>query len=84
MDATVPPVEVADDAHAPRVGRPHGEVHARPHAVRHRPRAEPIEGAHVRAFGKQVLIEVGQHRTVAIRIVESRSRRRRSTCTRKR
>src|SRR5258708_4748460 len=29
MDPTVPPVEVADDAHTLRVGRPHSEGHAR-------------------------------------------------------
>ena len=44
-----------------------------------RPRAQPIERAHVRAFGKQMLIEIGEHRAVAIRIVELGLACRRST-----
>ena len=41
-------------------------------AVRDRPRAQAIERAHVRAFRKQMLIEIGEHRTIAIRIVQFR------------
>ena len=71
MDAAVPPVEVADDADPSGAGGPHGEVHAGANPVRDGTRAEPVVGAHVRALGQQVQVEVGQHRPVAIGIVEA-------------
>ncbi len=69
VHAPVPPVEIADDAHASRVGRPHGEMHTRSNPVDHRPRTQPIERAHVSALGEQMLIEGRQHRAISIGIV---------------
>jgi hypothetical protein len=70
MHAPVPPVEIADYADATRVGCPDRKVHACPNAVDHRPRAQSIECAHVRALAKQMLIELGEHRPIAIRVVD--------------
>ncbi len=70
VDAAVPGVEVADHADPPRIRRPHREVHAGADAVRDRVRAEFIERLEVRAFAEQMNIEVGQHRTVAIGVID--------------
>ena len=79
MPAAVPAVEVADHADAIRVGRPDREVHAGRAADRHRVRAELVVDAGVLALAEQVEVEVGEHAAVAIRIVDSRRRRRRDT-----
>ena len=70
VHAAVPAVEVADDADAIGVGRPHREVHAGRAADRDAVRAELVERAMVRAFAEQVQIEIGEHAAVAIRIVD--------------
>ena len=70
VDAAVPAVEVADDADAIGVRRPHREVHAGRRPDGDAMRAELLERAVVRALAEQVQIEVGQHAAVAVRIVD--------------
>ena len=70
VDAAVPAVEVADQADAIGIGRPHREVDADGRADRDPVRAELVERAIVRPFAEQVQIEIGQHTAVAIRVVE--------------
>ena len=70
VDAAVPAVEVADEAHAIGVRRPHGEVHAGRRPDGDAVRAELLERAMVRALAEQVQIEIGQHAAVAVRIVD--------------
>ena len=70
MAATVPVVEVAHDAHALRVRRPHGKHHAA-HAF-HLPQvcAQLLVGVVVRSLGEQVQVKVGKDGWESIRIVE--------------
>jgi hypothetical protein len=68
MDASVPPVEVADDTDPLRVGRPHREVHAGDAANRHHLRAELVPHAVVRAFGEQMQVVVGEDLAELIRV----------------
>ena len=82
MHAAVPAVEVADHAHALRVGRPHGEVHAGDAADRHHVRAELLPRAKVRALAEQVQVEVGEDLTELIGIDDLA--RAVSSCTRNR
>ncbi len=71
MPATVPRIEVADDAHSSSVRRPDGEAHAVhpidiPHA--HRVRAEEGEGAQVRTFAEVVEVGVADQRAEGVRV----------------
>ncbi len=64
VHATVPSVEVADDAHAPRVRRPYGERRAA-HAVdRSHVRAERVVEVQVVAGRDQIRVEFAEHRNV--------------------
>ena len=69
-DAAVPAVEVADQADAVGVRRPHGEVHAGGRPDDDAMRAELLERTVVRPLAEQVEIEVREHAAVAIRIVD--------------
>ena len=66
----MPLVEVADDADALGVRRPHREVGAGRRADLQRVRAEPLEGAVVAALAEQVQVELAHHLAVAVGIVE--------------
>jgi hypothetical protein len=70
VPAAVPVVEVADDGHALRIGRPHGEVHAVDAFVRRRVRAEPVVQLGVPAFPDQPVVDGPEHGPVRIRIIE--------------
>ena len=70
MHAAVPRVEVADDADAIGVGRPHGEVHTGGRPERDPMRPELLERAMVRAFSEQMEIEIREHPAVPKRIVD--------------
>ena len=73
MHASVPAVEVADDADAMGVGRPDGEVDAVGAADAQRVRAELVVDAGVVALAEQVEIEVGDDAAVAVRDRRARS-----------
>ena len=79
MRSSVPAVEIADDADAVGVRRPHREMHADRRARVHAMRAQLLVGAIVRALGEEVQIEVAQDPAVAIRIVNLDARGRRRT-----
>ena len=70
VHAAVPAVEVADDADALGVRRPHREVHADRRPDADAMRAELLERAVMRALAEQVQVEVAEHAAVAIRIVD--------------
>jgi len=70
VHASVPRVEIADHAHAIRIGSPDGEVHAGGRADRRPMRAELFERAMMRPFAQQMQIEVGEHAAVAVRVVD--------------
>jgi len=70
VNARVPAVEVADDADAVGVGRPHREMDAA-HAVHFaQVRAKPLVAAEVPPFAEQVEVVVGQQRAEAIGVVQ--------------
>ena len=67
---TVPAVEVADDAHPPRVRRPHREYRPR-HAVEHAQMgAEPLVSLVVGALGQEVAVVVAERRRETVRVVD--------------
>ena len=68
MHAAIPLVEVADDAHALRIGGPDGEVHAGDAADRHHMRPELVPRAMMRALAEEVQVVLGQHRTELVRV----------------
>ena len=70
MHASVPAVEVADDADAGGVGGPDGEMDALGRTDRHRVRAELVVDARVIAFAEQVQVVVGDHPAEAVGIVD--------------
>ena len=70
VSATVPVVEVADDADADGVGRPHRKVHAVGRADAHRMGAELFVDPRVIAFAEEIQIVVTEDSPVAIRIVD--------------
>ena len=68
IDAAVPGAEIADDAHAARVRRPHREADAGD-AIHHaNVRAELLPELAMRAFVEQMKIDVAERRQKAIRI----------------
>ena len=70
VPAAVPAVEVAHDAHAAGVRRPHGEHHAR-HAVEDgRVGAELLVGLVVRALAEEQAVEVRQRRREPVRVLD--------------
>ena len=68
--AAVPAIEVADDAHAARVRRPHREAHARDPLVRPRVCTEHVIETLVRALRDQVQVDLAERRREPIRVVE--------------
>ncbi len=69
MHAPIPVIEVAHHAHAPRIRRPHAELHAaHPGDVPHM-RAQPLVFFVVRAFADQMQVEIGQQRREGVRVV---------------
>ncbi len=68
--AAVPAIEVADDGDAPRVRRPHREVHAGDAFVHERMRAEPVVEHRVRALADEPVVERPQHRAEGVRVVD--------------
>src|SRR5262249_27183148 len=70
MQPPVPTVEVADDADAIGVGRPHTEVDSIRFADPHQVRAELVINARVLALRKQVHVVFGDDTSVAIRVVD--------------
>jgi len=72
VDASVPPVEVADDADARRVGRPDSEVHAVHAPPLEQVRAELVVDARVAAFAEEVEIEIGEDTPETVGILDVR------------
>jgi hypothetical protein len=70
VDPSVPPVEVADDADAIGVRRPHGEMNPDGCAHADAMSAELLERAQLRALAEEMQIEIGQHAAVPIGIVD--------------
>ena len=68
MDATVPGIEIADDADALCVGRPDGELHATNAFNFADVRAERIVELVMRAFADQVQLEFGEHGRKGVRV----------------
>ena len=60
MHAPVPGIEIADQAHALGIGRPHREAHARDALNRHRPRTQRKIGLVQAAGAEQIQIVVGK------------------------
>ena len=69
MHTSVPPVEIPDDAEAISVGRPDREMHPGRGPDTDAVRAEALERPVVRAFPEQMQVEVRQHPSVTVRIV---------------
>ena len=82
MAPAVPDIEIADDAHAPRVRREYGEGDARHAIERDRMRAELVIEPEMGALAQQIEIEIGQNRRKAIGVVQFDDRL--PKCTRKR
>jgi hypothetical protein len=70
MDAAVPAVEVADDAHAAGTGRPDGEVNAGDAVESVEMSAELFVGVVVAAFPDEMEIEVAEERWERVGVVE--------------
>ena len=70
MNAAVPAVEVADDADALPVWRPHRKVHTCGRSDRDSMRAQLFERSMMCAFAQQMQVEIGQDPPVAVWIVE--------------
>src|SRR5437588_337071 len=70
MTPAIPKIEVADYAHPLRRRRKDGKRHAFNAVEHHGMRAEPLVEMYMRAFAKQIEIEVGQDRREAIRILK--------------
>ena len=70
VGASVPPVEVADDADTRRVRSPDGEVHPGGRADPHHVRAKVLPGVMILAPGKQIERRRVDERAVAIGIVD--------------
>ena len=70
MDPTVPSIEIAQHAHAFSIRRPDGKMDARARTEGDPMRAEFVERARVRTLAEQVQIELGQHPSVSVRIVD--------------
>ena len=68
VHAPVPAIEVANHAHALRIGRPYGEVNAGDATDRHCVRAELLPRAQVRALAEQMEVVVRQDLTELIGI----------------
>ena len=66
----VPVIEIADDAHAPRIRRKHREGDAGDAVVHDRMRAELVVELKMRALAQEVEIEIGQNRRKAIRVFQ--------------
>lgn len=66
MTATIPGVEITDDADPLRIGRPHGKGHALDTVDLAQMRAEPLVRPQVRAFGEQPDVEFAEHRREAV------------------
>ncbi len=69
VDATVPPVEVADDADAIGIGCPHREVHPGDRSELDGVRAQLLVGAQLGALADQVEVEIAQDAAEAVGIV---------------
>src|SRR5438876_12225876 len=70
MTPAIPKIEVADYAHPLRRRRKDGKRHAFNAVEHHGMRAEPLVEMYMRAFAKQIEIEIGQDRREAIGILE--------------
>src|SRR5438105_14563425 len=70
MTPAIPKIQVADYAHPLRRRRKDGKRHAFNAVEHHGMRAEPLVEMYMRAFAKQIEIEVGQDRREAIRILK--------------
>src|SRR5262249_59368386 len=70
MPSAVPLIEIADDAHAFCIRRPHREVHAANSLYDSYVRAELFVISIVRSFGHQVQIIVREQRRKAVRVVK--------------
>ena len=72
MHASIPAVEITDDADAPRVGGPDREVDAVGGADAYRMGAELVVEPGVFSLAEQIEIEVSEDAPVAIRVVDER------------
>ena len=70
MATAVPVVEIADDADAPRIGRPDGEGDAERAIMLAPMRAENGVAFVMRAFDQQVDVEIAQHRRERVDVIE--------------
>ena len=66
----VPAVEVADHRDPGGIRRPDREMHAGHAGMLDRMRAQPLPQAPVRALADQVVVEVAQHRRIAVGVVD--------------
>src|SRR5262249_19800922 len=70
VPAAVPRVEVADDAHAPRVRRPDREVHAGRALVRDAMRAKLVIEPGVRTLAEEPIIGGAEHGSEPVRVLD--------------
>ena len=70
MPATVPDVEIADDGHPSRRGRPDRKMHAADALVPDHMRAQNLPQTAVRPFSDQIFVDFAKHRTKRIGIFE--------------
>ncbi len=69
VPAPVPVVELAHHAHAPGIGRPHGEVHAGHAVAYHGVGAQLLVQAQVRALAHEVDVQLAQARAEAVGVL---------------
>ena len=70
MDAAVPGIEIADDAHARGIGRPHGKLHATHAGDFADVGAQRVVELVVGALADQVQVKFGQHRREGVGVGE--------------
>src|SRR5262249_56909171 len=70
MPSAVPKIEVADDAHALRVGREYHEADAIDAFERERMSSELLIGPQMRALAEQMQIEIGKDRRETVGVLE--------------
>src|SRR5450755_4225149 len=70
MDATIPSIEIPDDADALRVRRPNRKINSRDSADRAQLRAELLVKLMMISFGEEMQIHLAHDRAETIRIVQ--------------
>ena len=70
MTAAIPSIEITDDTNALSIGRPDSKSRALNAINLAQVRAEALEGAQVRAFGKQPDVKLAEHRGESIGVFD--------------